>query len=635
VNPLALEEAALVNLVVTLTTSSGDYSDEAEIHAHLPWKVAGGIQDVPIGVPVLLHGKDQGSYDWTLATPGGSATGLMDAAGQNPMFTPDVSGLYTVEVSDLGDASTVTLEVYAGNWRGVIVGQDDDGRPVSEGLCMDCHDGGFAPDQFTPWAQTGHAEIFTNNLNTSTHYGPNCFGCHTVGYDPDVPNGGSDDASDYGDFLVSGLLNNPGDNWTTMLADYPDTAQLANIQCENCHGPQDAAPGLDSGAHGGNFGSLPTGEPRVSLSSDVCATCHGEPLRHARFQQWQLSKHADYELAIDEGTDESCSRCHSANGFLAWLPDLLYGDPLAEVTVTWTEDEVHPQTCVTCHDPHDAGSTTGLTTNAEPRITGDTPLLQAGFTATGVGKGAICMTCHNSRRGLRNDATYGLEGTDTALDARAPHGPTQTDILMGQSAYLVEVGARGVHSFNENTCVTCHMEATPPPDLLAYNLGGTNHTFFARNDICGECHEFEDASGVQPAFEATLAALKTDQEEAILQLMSDLTAGGDSIDLNGDRLLTGVGDISEIEFTSSRGRQAIRVTFTDGTAGTYRMPDIDVIDGTGASKGHLYQVADAAIVKAGWNWHLGNNDGSRGVHNPDFAFAALNNAKAALDALAP
>ena len=64
------------------------------------------------------------------------------------------------------------------------------------------------------------------------------------------------------------------------------------------------------------------------------------------------------------------------------------------------------------------------------------------------------------------------------------------------------------------------------------------------------------------------------------------------------------------------------------------MNETDVIDGTtGASKGTLYQVADEAIVKAGWNYHLGNNDGSRGVHNPSFAFDVLDSSIAALNAL--
>jgi len=31
--------------------------------------------------------------------------------------------------------------------------------------CTICHNDAIAPDKFTPWAQTGHAEIFTNNLS--------------------------------------------------------------------------------------------------------------------------------------------------------------------------------------------------------------------------------------------------------------------------------------------------------------------------------------------------------------------------------------------------------------------------------------------------------------------------------------
>ena len=30
----------------------------------------------------------------------------------------------------------------------------------------------------------------------------------------------------------------------------------------------------------------------------------------------------------------------------------------------WTIDEVHPQTCATCHDPHAVGTTSGSNTNA-------------------------------------------------------------------------------------------------------------------------------------------------------------------------------------------------------------------------------------------------------------------------------
>jgi len=53
---------------------------------------------------------------------------------------------------------------------------------------------------------------------------------------------------------------------------------------------------------------------------------------------------------------------------------------------------------------------------------------------------------------------------------------------MGENAYFVDVGIRGSHSLVEDSCVNCHMEKTPPPDLLSYELGGSNHTFYPSPD---------------------------------------------------------------------------------------------------------------------------------------------------------
>jgi hypothetical protein len=623
--PLVLEETALVTVQVTVTTSSGTYTEEVDIHTHLPWKVATGLRDVPVGAGVLLHGKDgiTPPYDWTLVSqPIGSTATLTDATAQNPDFTPDVEGLYEITVTDTNPEpdEVVTLQVYAGTWLGVITGKGGDGLPLADG-CAICHNDSIAPDMITPWRETGHAHIFSTQLDTSTHYGPNCFGCHTVGFDPDVDNNGIDEAADYAAFLASGLINNPGDNWTTVVASYPETAKLANIQCENCHGPN------SNGAHG-------LGDPRTSLSSDVCATCHGEPLRHARFQQWQLSGHANYELAIDESQRDDCSRCHTGNGFLAW--EAVAYDAGTNVTVEWTEDETHPQTCVTCHDPHDVGTSSGGNTNATGRVSGDTPALLAGFTATDVGKGAICMICHNSRRGLRNDSVFaGLSVSDRT---RAPHAPAMTDVLMGENAYFVTVGTRGSHGNTanpmspEDTCVTCHMEATPPPPELSYNLGGTNHVFTASPDICSDCHGF-GADVVQPVVDSKMNELKGLIEAGLLGVMADQIALGNHIDL-GAREVTDTADVADLEFGESRGRQDITVTFTAGDplVVTARMNAANVHDAAHTDLGLLYDplFSPDALVKSGWNYGLVHNDLSRGVHNPAWVFDVLDASIAAL-----
>ncbi|NIM00326.1 MAG: hypothetical protein GTO30_05875 [Acidobacteria bacterium] len=636
VNPWSLEEAGLVTLEVEVDTDLGVFTEEVEIHTDLPWKVSTGLRNVPLNQAVLVQAKEHTSYDWTLAAPAGSAVTLQDATTRYPYFIPDISGLYELTLADAAEGiggSPATLEVFAGQWRGVIVDEDMDGRPVPDTACTLCHNDMFAPDKFTDWAQTGHAEIFTTNFNSSAYWGQRCFACHTVGYDPAADNLGIDEATDYNTFL--GMLGDPQpDNWSNALVNTPETARKANIQCENCHGPQGTSftGGLAHGFAG------PLGEPRVDLSSDVCAVCHGEPLRHARFQQWQLSAHANYELAIDESVSGNCSRCHTANGFLEWLPILLDDDPttdpLANITVSWTEDEVHPQTCAACHDPHAAGTTSGINTNATVRISGDTPPLIAGFTATDVGRGAICMTCHNSRRGLRNDSVW--DAFSSAEKARAPHGSAQTDMLVGQNAYFVAVDSPGGHAGLEDACVACHMESTPPPDILSYNQGGTNHTFFADRDICSDCHSPHlDPDDAQGAIQHLLDVVQDLLEDEYLALIDETINGGYTVDLNGDAVIVDAADIAEIQFGEYRGRQALTVVFNDSTvSGPHRIPDIDVVDSAMAVVDTLAAVADDDLLKSGWNWALVHNDGSRGVHNPFFANGVLIEARNALVALA-
>jgi hypothetical protein len=360
----------------------------------------------------------------------------------------------------------------------------------------------------------------------------------------------------------------------------------------------------------------------VSLSSDVCATCHGEPLRHGRFQQWQLSGHANYELAGEEGTNGSCAKCHSAQGFLAWLPVLLGekpGDPNANVDVTWTKDEVHPQTCATCHDPHAIGTTTGSpNTNATVRISGDTPMLLAGFKATNVGRGAICLTCHNTRRGLKNDQTW--TGADSS---RAPHPGAQADILMSQNLYFVEVGARGYHSQIEDACVTCHMEKTPPPADLSYQLGGTNHQFGARSDICSKCHSTITTASVQAEVESKLEHLHEVMGEAIHELMAAQIALGKKIALGTTKTVTDASTIDSISLADASGRQAITVYFKDGSmVGPVGMNSVKAVSPNNSSA-ELYTLGPSALPKAGWNWCVIEADSSLGVHNPTFVKRAL------------
>jgi hypothetical protein len=597
INPFALEEGGAVHLTVRVVTSSGTYTGTGVIATPLPWPTGIGVRNVVVGLPLILHGKSQASYNWALAVPSGSSATLTDPASQSPEFTPDVPGTYTLTVTDLASGSPVTIPVIAGLWRGVIAGQDANGRPRVDTACTGCHAVGTPLDLFTPWAQSGHAEVFTQNVNTPNgHYSTSCLSCHTVGYDTTASNNGIDDQSDWTAFLGTTLLTH-GDptNWTNILTQFPKTAKLANIQCENCHGPQ------QSDAH-------TNGDARATLSSDVCGSCHGEPLRHGRYQQWQISAHANYEGAVGEGMSGSCSVCHTANGFLEWAKT---GYTASSVKVTWTEDEIHPQTCQVCHDPHAVGTISGETGNATVRITDTTPPLMAGFTATNVGRGAICMTCHNGRRGLRNDSNFKVSDA-----ARAPHVGPQADVLMGQNFYLVDLSGPGYHARVQDTCVDCHMAKTPPPDLLSYNKGGTNHTFYASKEICSDCHATVTAEDVQGPVEAKLVTLTAAIGQALSDLLKAQLALGNTIDVGGLKTLTSAGDFTTVAFAESHGSQGMTVTLSDSTTvGPVAMTAVKVVPPTG-SPVNLYSVADPTIPKAAWNLLMIESDASEGVHNP-------------------
>ena len=71
VNPFALEEGGAVTLSVKVVTSSGTYTGTGVIATPLPWTTSIGTRNVPVAIPVILHGKTQASYNWALDQTGG------------------------------------------------------------------------------------------------------------------------------------------------------------------------------------------------------------------------------------------------------------------------------------------------------------------------------------------------------------------------------------------------------------------------------------------------------------------------------------------------------------------------------------------------------------------------------------
>jgi hypothetical protein len=681
INPMALEHAEEVVLTFTLVTSIGTYTADVAFITGLPWGVSTGVRTVAVGSTVLLYGKDNGSYNWSIIS-GPSTPTLEGATTQTPWFTPDVAGTFTVEDSMSG----AQIVVHAGRYRGVIdpylTLNSPDGRPVADSNCTGCHMvNGAAPANFDTWRLTGHAEAFTQGITTNSHFGENCFACHAVGFGT---NSGIDSTeTNYSDFLADLSAAQGGGDistlWTSILTNQPDTARLSNIQCENCHGPQSYTQAHHTADLDPNQDPADPlmGMPRINLGAETCGSCHGEPARHGRFQQWQLSNHADYDLARSRGASSgNCSRCHSGNGFVAW--DELDFDPDQNVAVTWDADSVVPQVCVACHNPHDTGTTSGSDeTNARVRVnaaTGgtcggpdcDTYMLAAGFMASNVGKGATCMTCHNSRASVpRNDATW--DSLSDSQKVGGPHHGVQADLVMGQNQYFTGgVPIPGAHSLIEDVCVTCHMNATQPPDILSYNQAGTNHTFAADPAICVECHGLAGetlAEQVDNEITGYLEDLKDELGAAWMRLMTanyPVTIDGcGTADVGGNGKKAVNNPITSVEWVYHRGtRLVIEVNGVD-CGGEIRPSSIlvgKVFNNTSKNttlEELSLQPGNDDLWKAAWNYGLNYEDETingcedlddqecepphthRGVHNHAFSQQGLLGAINAVQMVSP
>src|SRR4030042_2882054 len=101
----------------------------------------------------------------------------------------------------------------------------------------------------------------------------------------------------------------------------------------------------------------------------LCLVIAGSASAQNQSAQWQKSKHGNKELPVHEATWEGrqenaahCARCHSEQGFKAWVPQFLKGDAgfikkpdgskAGEAYIKslgLTKDQVKPIQCAACH----------------------------------------------------------------------------------------------------------------------------------------------------------------------------------------------------------------------------------------------------------------------------------------------
>ena len=344
------------------------------------------------------------------------------------------------------------------------------------------------------------------------------------------------------------------------FVDRATTDALAGVGCEACHGP--------AGAHAANAGDESL-RPTVNIAASVCGACH-TGAHHPNFEDWSSSGHAMVtehvagELTAGESLNR-CGACHSGDFFYrsringeAVEDDALLGVP---------REEQNGVTCIICHNPHQK---TGNAPEPEdgrdfqlrfPEVASPTPTNTIDA-ATDPTRFNLCGQCHHSR------------GRTWEATSRGPHHSLQGNIYVGEmpmpddetNPIVPLVPSRvSVHSFATEQCATCHLFRQDFVDDQAPAISG--HTFMINTGGCATagCHASTGAAT------AALATLQTEVQDKL------------------DDVLMRLGSVATWEYTSDGGPDS---------AGQAMISD--------------------NIKKVRFLYHYILNDGSLGIHNPDY-----------------
>ena len=340
--------------------------------------------------------------------------------------------------------------------------------------------------------------------------------------------------------------------------------------------------------------------------------------------QWAKSKHANRLRPTLEATADGrrgltaahCGRCHSEQGFLAWLPQMQKGnsgliarpdgspaDIQYLVSLGLSRFSVRPQTCTTCHQA-----------DYQLRQAGTTPLLPAGFRAIGVGLGAQCMLCHNSRNGAI------VWNQEDPRRYTAPHTASQADVIMGKNVFFVDYGNNFISphaTFIGDSCVACHFRMSKAP-----------HTFKVEVTVCSRCHGPDmTASRVQGPTKTLIHELEAALGAKILaskDRIRSLRAWDAKVYAFTETVTLDPATITSLHLIEVAGQQGVEFTLSGG-----RKIQTQIGELRDAAGRPTFATSDP-IVRAGWNFWLVEGDDSWGVHNPRFVRQVVLNS---LDAL--
>jgi len=541
-----------------------------------PLGSAAGLTNSPLGANVPLYNPAD-----SLIPNNTQASALVFQLASRTFFRPDVVGQYTVlaTITTTGVNNGTNIAPVTTNIATTITAA----TYLGVAACADCHSGGLVgvPDIYPLWTNTPHASFFTKAIDglESSNYSASCIVCHVVGYDTNsfANNGGFDDLAKLLNWTFPAVLTNG--NWASM----PSQLQgLANIQCENCHGP--GSQHLYSQGIVGNTNAI-----AVSFNAGDCAQCHDSLTNYYYPAEWYNSLHAvTTRLPSGSISRIACVRCHTAPGFISYVANL--GNTNAYAT-NYTYEAIN---CQTCHDPHDASNPHQLRTSTTVTFNGNT-----GFVVTNAGAGGFCMNCHNSRNGSVSNSIVNyalLQPTWNGGSSFGPHDSPQGDMLEGVNAVTYgQVIPNAPHAnVVSNTCVGCHYQPIAPTDP-AFTLAGGHSTMMsyinnlgAKVDVtyvCTQCH------GTITNFD---------------MLVPDYVGVGYSLGVQ-----------TQVQLLLNKLSALLPNSTYQANANNY------VAAGVVQSSISTQTNWPTPFLEAAYNWEFVSSDGSLGIHNAPYAVGLL------------
>lgn len=312
--------------------------------------------------------------------------------------------------------------------------------------------------------------------------------------------------------------------------------------------------------------------PAGPSGAEQCGVCHNNSTDLLAMQvQWSSSRHAT-GLNFERSTKD-CAPCHTSQGFI---------EVVATGALATAADVQNPvgQNCRTCHTIHtnynESDWALRKTTPTKLQLTNE----EVDFKA-----GNVCAQCHQARTAVLPDlAAETFEVTNARW---GPHHSTAANTLAASGA--VEIP--GSMNYNDTRhlqfvskgCVSCHMGQ-------AYGSQAGGHTMWMSYDYHGS-----EVDNVVACTTCHAGLKKFDDKN---QIITNTTA--QLIELRNKLAAAGI-----LDTTASHGVFASDILFK----GTY----------------------PSNLAAAAWNYLYVAADGSKGVHNPAYIKAILQNSIEAID----